>query len=160
MRTLRRAALALVAIAVVAAPAAAQAKALRVPFSSADFGKLRWLEGSWAGTSPTEQPLYERVHFVNDSTVEFSYYRDAGFARPTATGRLYLSAGRIYHTFGSNQWVATRAGEDGIYLVPMAGARNNFAWTVTSPTSWTSTMRTGIGGHERVIVYQMKRVNP
>lgn len=143
---------------VTAPPLVAQSKALRTPFTKADFASLRWLEGNWQGTADGEAPLYERIRVANDSTMEITYYRDPTFAQPTGDGRLYLSVGRIYHTFGANQWVATRAGADGLFLVAQTTGRNNFAWSFLSPDEWTSTMRTGIGGHERVLVYHMRRV--
>ena len=69
-------------------------------FAPADLAKLRWLEGSWEGTAPGEPAIYERYHFANDSTIEITYYRDPEFARETGSGRVYLSVGRLYHTFG------------------------------------------------------------
>jgi hypothetical protein len=133
----------------------------RTPYSSADLSKLKWLEGTWVGTSTEEAATYQRIHFADDSTIVITYYRDPSFTQETGTGRLYVSVGRIYHTFGSNRWVATRVDTDGIYLVPQTStANNNFAWSYQSPDTWTTTMRTGAGGHERVIVYSMKRQKP
>jgi hypothetical protein len=97
---------------------------------------------------------------VNDSTAEITYYRDPTFSQATGTGKVYLTVGRVYHTFGSNQWVATHVGDDGLFLVPQAAGRSNFSWSYVSPDAWTSTMRTGVGGHERVTVYEMKRLKP
>lgn len=131
----------------------------RTPYSVGDFAKLKWLEGSWEGTAPGETSLFQRIRFVNDSTAEITYYRDAGFSQESGNGRLYLSVGRVYHTFGSNRWAATHVGADGIYLIPQA-ARNNFDWKFVSPDSWTSTMRSGVGGHEHVTIYTMKRARP
>lgn len=132
----------------------------RTAFGPPDLAKVKWLEGSWAGTADGESSIYQRFKFVDDSTVEITYYRDDKFGQPTGSGRLYLSVGRIYHTFGSNRWVATRIGDQGLYLVPQSNARANFAWTFVSPNAWTFTMRSGVGGHERVTVYDMKRVSP
>jgi hypothetical protein len=132
----------------------------RTPYGTPDLAKVKWLEGSWVGTAPGENTIYQRFKFVDDSTVEINYYRDAGFGQQAGNGRLYLSVGRIYHSFGANRWVATRVGNDGLYLVPQTSARSNFAWTYVSPDAWTFTMRTGVGGREHVTVYNMKRVSP
>ena len=148
------------ALACLAAPASAQTGRSGGPptaFSTNDFGQLKWLQGKWAGTSAGEEPIYEQIRFLDDSSAELIFYRDAAFTQPTANGRLYLSAGRIYHTFGARMWSATRAGSDGIMLIPRVSANNKFQWTYVSPDAWTSTMRSGIGGHERVVVYDMKR---
>jgi hypothetical protein len=130
----------------------------QTPFAAADFAKLGWLEGSWAGTSPGETNIYQRFHMANDSTLEISYYGDPEFSRNTGTGRIYLSIGRVYHTFGAARWGASHIDANGVFFVPQVNVRNTFAWTVQSPDSWTSTLRSGVSGHERVTVYQMQRV--
>lgn len=152
------------ALAVFALPSVAQAQnprtgAPRTPFGAPDLAKVKWLQGSWSGTAEGEATIYQRFKFVDDSTVEISYYRDSEFGQLSGSGRLYLSVGRIYHTFGSNRWVATRIGDQGLYLVPQSTARANFAWTYVSPDAWTFTMRTGVGGREHVTIYNMKRVS-
>jgi hypothetical protein len=152
------------AFAAFAAPAVVHAQsprsgAPRTPFASSDLAKVKWLEGSWAGTAEGEATIYQRFKFVDDSTVEINYYRDPAFGQASGNGRLYLSVGRIYHTFGSNRWVATRIGDKGVYLVPQTTARANFGWAYISPDEWRFTMRTGVGGREHVTVYDMKRVN-
>ena len=137
-----------------------RAGAARVQYGTPDLAKVKWLQGSWAGTADGESTIYQRFKFVDDSTVEINYYRDSAFGQENGSGRLYLSVGRIYHTFGSNRWVATRIGNEGLYLVPQSTARSNFAWTYVSPDAWNFTMRTGVGGREHVTVYNMKRVSP
>jgi hypothetical protein len=128
------------------------------PFAAVDLAKLKWLEGSWAATSPDESPFYARYHVANDSTINITYYRDSSFAQPSGSGRIYLTVGRIYHTFGSGQWGATNVDSTGAYFIPQVNAHNTFAWTYQSPDAWTLTQRTGVSGHERVTVYHLKRV--
>lgn len=128
------------------------------PFAAADLAKLRWLEGTWEATSPGEPSIYERYHFANDSLIEITYYGDRGMSRETGNGRVYLSVGRVYHTFGPGRWGATHVDNDGVYFVPQVNARNTFAWTRQSAEEWTSTLRSGVSGHDRVTVYQMKRL--
>lgn len=153
---------ALAACVVPAGTAGAQgARAIpRTAYGTSDLAKVKWLQGSWVGTAQGETSLYQRFNFVNDSTVEITYFRDPAFGEPNGSGRLYLSVGRIYHAFGSNRWVATRISDDGLYLVPQSTARARYAWTFVSPDAWTFTMRTGVGGREHVTVYNMKRVSP
>jgi len=131
----------------------------KTPFGVGDFGKLKWLEGNWVGASPGEPGVFERYRFVNDSTVEITYFADSTFGRETGTGRLYLTVGRIYHTFGPSRWGASNIDANGIFFVPQVNARNTFAWTMQSPNAWTSTLRSGASGRERVTVYQMRRAN-
>ena len=127
-------------------------------FGVSDFAKLRWLEGWWEGTAPGETNIYQRARILNDSTIELTYYGDPDFTRETGTGRVYLSVGRVYHTFGSGRWGATHVDADGVYFVPQVNAHNTFAWSPQSPDAWTATLRTGLSGRERVTVYHMKRI--
>jgi hypothetical protein len=130
----------------------------KTPFGPKDFGKLRWMQGTWRATAPGEKTYYERYRFTNDSTIEISYYSDSSFSKETGNGRVYLSVGRVYHTFGPGRWGATSVDSSGIYFVPQVNAQNSFAWSFQSPDSWTATMRSGFSGRERVTVYQLERV--
>jgi hypothetical protein len=130
----------------------------KTAFALSDFGKLHWLEGTWVATSLGETTLYEKFHFADDSTVDITYYRDAGMAQPSGTGRLYLSVGRVYHSFGPNRWGATHVGADGVFFVPQVNARNTFAWDFKSDDEWTVTMRSGLSGRDRVTVWDLKRL--
>src|SRR5882672_1067195 len=64
------------------------------PFSTSDFSKLHWLEGTWQGTSPGEATVVQRIRFTSDSTIDITYYADSTRGRETGTGRVYLSVGR------------------------------------------------------------------
>jgi hypothetical protein len=155
-----------VAATVAAMPRAALAQAAsssqrgqpKTPFGTADFGKLRWAEGSWAATATDETPFYARYHFANDSTMEITYYRDSAFTQESGSGRVYLTVGRVYHTFGSGRWGATNVDGTGAFFIPQVNAHNTFAWSYESPDAWTLTQRSGLSGHERVTVYHMRRV--
>lgn len=141
------------------APAArAQRGQPRTAFSTADFARLKWLEGTWKGTAPNEAPFFERYRFANDSTIEITYFADSALTRTTGTGRVYLSVGRIFHTFGPGRWAATHVDDGGAYFVPQTNAHNTFAWSVQSPDAWTATVRMGLSGHDRVTVYEMRRI--
>lgn len=130
----------------------------KTPFAVSDLAKLRWIDGTWEATAPGETTLFERYRFANDSTIEITYFGDSTLSRATGTGRVYLTMGRIYHTFGPGRWGATHVDSSGIYFIPQVSAHNSFAWSYQSPDAWTSTMRTGLSGHTDVIVYQMRRL--
>ncbi len=130
----------------------------RTAFALSDFGKLRWLEGTWQATAADEATLYEKFHFSDDSTVDITYYRDQPMTQETATGRLYLSVGRVYHSFGPNRWGATHVGADGVFFVPQVNARNTFAWDFKDNNTWTMTARSGLSGRDRVTVWNLTRM--
>ncbi len=165
MTHLSRIALSLAVVAAGLLPSAAHSQASqrgqpKTPFAVADIGKLRWLEGTWKATAPGEREFFERYHFVNDSTIEITYYGDSTFTRETGSGRVYLSVGRVYHTFGPGRWGATTIDTAGVYFVPQVNAHNTFSWSYQSKDAWTATMRSGYSGRERVTIYQLQRVRP
>ena len=130
----------------------------KTPFATQDLGKLRWLVGTWKATAPNEPTHYERFKFANDSTIEITYFTDSTLARESGTGRVYLSVGRIYHTFGPGRWGATTVDSTGVYFVPQVNANNTFSWSPSSADSWTATQKSGYSGHERVTVFQLHRI--
>jgi hypothetical protein len=162
MKSLVNAALTRAALLVIVAAAPAIAQSQRgqpsTPFAVSDFAKLKWLEGTWRGSAPGQDPFYERYRFVNDSTMEISYYKDSTLTRETGTGRVYLTVGRIYHTAGPGRWGATRVDASGIYFIPQVNARNTFAWAYQTPDTWTATLRSGASGRETVTIFEMKRL--
>lgn len=164
MRSLIRALIlgaAMSAAAIPASSAAAQTSQRgqpKTPFGPKDFDKLRWMEGTWKATSPGEKTYYERFRFANDSTIDITYYADPSLATETGNGRVYLSVGRVYHTFGPGRWGATSVDSSGIYFVPQVNAQNSYSWSFQSPNSWTQTMRSGFSGRERVTIYTLDRI--
>lgn len=130
----------------------------RTPFGIADFAKLKWLQGDWAGSANDGSPLYARYKLTSDSTMDITYYRDSSFAQPTGNSRLYLSVGRVFHAYGPSRWGASHVGTDRAIFVPQEGVRSTLEWDYVSPNEWTATQRSGVGGHEHVTVYDMKRI--
>jgi hypothetical protein len=130
----------------------------KTPISLQDFSKLKWLSGDWAGTALGERELYARYRFADDSTIDITYFRDSAFSQPSADARVYLTVGRVYHTFGPSRWGATRVDTSGVFFIPQVMAHNTFAWQYESPNEWTSTRRSAYSGHEEVTVYHMRRV--
>ena len=71
---------------------------------------------------------------------------------------MYLSVGRIYHTFGPARWGATNVDRSGVYFVPQVNAHNTFAWSTVDRCMDSHSRNPGMSGRERVTVYQMQRV--
>lgn len=145
--------------AVVSASAEAQSRGQPVVFALADLSTLRFLEGTWVGEAPGQPMIYERYRFINDSTIEITYFGDSALSRETGTGRIYFAAGRIFHAFGSRRWGATRLDKEGAFFAPDGNARSTFLWAFNGGrNSWTSTLRSGAGGRETVTVFSMRRL--
>jgi hypothetical protein len=132
----------------------------KTPVSPADFAKLKWMVGSWKGTSAGETTLFERIRFTNDSTIDMTFFADSLTGRQTGVAKVNLSVGRVYYTLGPGRWGATRVDANSAYFVPQVNAHNTYNWVYQSNDVWTSTMRTGMGGKDRTTVYQMQRIAP
>jgi hypothetical protein len=127
-------------------------------FSLADLKKLRWIEGRWSGAAQGQKPFYEQYRFVNDSTLEISYFADSTFGQASGRGRVYLSVGRVFHVSGPSLWGASHIDESGAFFVPERNATNSVSWTFQSPDIWIATLRSSATGQEQVTVYQMHRI--
>lgn len=130
------------------------------PIAPADFAKLKWLEGAWKGTAVGETTIIERIRFADDSTIDISYFADSLTGRQTGTAKLKLSVGRVYLTLGPGRWGATRVDANGAYFVPQVNAHNTYSWLYKTNDAWSSTLRTGMGGKERITTYEMQRIAP
>ncbi len=163
-RKLRTAVLAVIAVVVasasVSATASAQSQRIlpKARFGAGDLKKLRWIEGRWSGSAPGQKPFFEQYRFVNDSTLEISYFGDSAFTRTNGGGRVYLSVGRVYHVSGPSLWGASHIDADGAFFVPERNASNSVSWSFQGPDIWIATLRSSATGQEQVTVYQMRRI--
>jgi len=67
---------ALAALAIVAAPAAAQSA---TAVSAEEFAALRWLEGRWVGSGGGVEAFYEQFRVLPDGTIEQTLWGDSAF---------------------------------------------------------------------------------
>ena len=112
--------------------------ATKSTFTSADFEKLRWLEGTWRGSGANGQdPFFERYHFDGDNKIAIDSLSDATSSKVDNQGSIYLENGEIIHKNGSMVWVASRSDGSLIEFVPKEKATNAFAWQKESADVWT-----------------------
>ncbi len=135
---------------------------VRVPvagrYTAQDFGRLRWLEGSWRGRLPDGGYFYERYRLVDDSTIAMRAFPDSLFARVTDSSNITLRGGTVAAEGGA-RWVATRLDSDAVDFASEGNASNNFTWKRDSPDRWTATLRSNDAqGRPRTTVYPMERV--
>ena len=127
-------------------------------YSAQDFGRLRWLEGSWRGRLPDGGYFYERYRLLDDSTIAMRAFPDSLFARVTDSSNITLRGGTVADE-GGTRWVATRLDPDAVDFASEGNASNNFTWKRDSPDRWTATLRSNDAqGRQRTTVYPMERV--
>lgn len=123
-------------------------------YTLAEFRSLDWLQGDWRGAGG-QRPFFESYELVNDSTIRIHYHADSTRSAERGTGRVYYSAGAIYHEADGATWAAVRLDSTGIHFAPQQGARNTFRWTRLSDTTWEAVLRFEDGSEAR---YEMSRI--
>jgi hypothetical protein len=124
-------------------------------YSLQDFGKLRWLEGSWRGEVPTGGYFYEQYRAVDDSTIAMRGFADSTFTQPNDSADIMLRGGRIIDRSTSSEYFATTLDSTRVEFTPAQPKNNHFSWVRESADRWTATLRPAQG---KTIVYPMVRV--
>jgi hypothetical protein len=137
-------------------PAAVQPAAGR--YSVQDFGKLRWLEGSWRGRLPDGGYFFERYRVQDDSTIVMQSFSDSTFAQATDSARITFRDGTIADE-GSTRWVATQLDSNVVDFASEQNAANGFSWERESPDRWKATLRSlNRERQPQTTVYPMDRI--
>ena len=130
-------------------------------YSVQDFGRLRWLDGSWRGRLPNGGFFYESYRLLDDSTILMSAFHDPEFSHASDSTLIVIRGGTVIDQ-SNPRWLATRLDASGVDFASERDASNNFTWTTESPKSpdrWTATLRSmGQDGRPRITVYPMERV--
>ena len=134
----------------------AQQAASPATFTPADFQRLRWLEGAWRGRGPGGPPFHERLAFVDDSTIEMTYYADSTLTSATGRGLVALREGRIIHEDRGARWRAVNSDLTDLQFAPVSRASNHFRWTYESADRWIATLVSASG---RETVYRLERLD-
>ena len=155
----------LLLVALAAAPAAAQGRAVPLHptrVTRADLARLRWIAGTWRGVGDGQAPFYERYRFADDSTLLVETFADSTLARVTETARYELRGGRLADD--GELWVAVAIDARSVQFAPVpgGGARNDFAWRRQGPDAWVADLHWPARGvsPERVRKYYLTRWAP
>ena len=125
-------------------------------FALADFGKLRYLEGTWRGTMANGNPFYESYHFVNDSTIAKGNHSDSTFKTKSDSSMIIFRNGAI---MDSSKSVYTAESLDSTVVDFRASPTYHFTWTREGNDAWTAKLFSKQpDGTEKVTVYPMKRI--
>lgn len=135
---------------------AAPAQPAPAKFALADFGALRYLEGSWRGTMPNGGVFYEAYHFLDDSTLLGAGITDSTFQAKKDSSVIAFRDGAV--TYTSNA-VYTVEKLDSTVVDFRASPTYHFTWTRESNDAWKATLYSKqADGTERVTAYEMRRV--
>lgn len=130
-----------------------------VILDKSQLAQLRWIEGTWRGTSANMPPFYERYTFANDSTLVMYSLRDTSGAVNDSTTYV-LRDGTFSNTGDGARWIAIAIGDDSVRFAPLARASNMFTWKRTGDNSWTALLEFPASGDREASsrTYQMRRV--
>ena len=125
-------------------------------FALADFGKLRYLEGTWRGTMENGNAFYESYHFVNDSTITKGGHSDSTFKTKSDSSTIVFRNGAILDSSSS---VYTAVSLDSTVVDFRASPTYHFTWTREGNDAWTAKLFSKQpDGTDRVTTYPMKRI--
>jgi hypothetical protein len=127
-------------------------------YSVQDFGKLRWLEGSWRGRLPEGGYFFERYRAQDDSTIVMQSFSNSTFAQASDSARITFRDGTIADE-GSTRWVATQLDSNVVDFASEKNAANGFIWARESADRWKATLRSlNRERQPQTTIYQMERV--
>ena len=130
-------------------------------FTTLDFARLRWIEGTWRGRQSDGRALYERYRVVDDSTIAMQAFADSTLTSTSDSARIALRDGTVAHEGGAARWAATRLDSAGVAFTPIEGATNGFTWTRDGADRWTATVTwPDKHGEARSVTYPMERIGP
>jgi hypothetical protein len=135
-----------------------QVAAAPVHFTLAEFGHLRYLEGTWKGTMANGNAFYESYRFVNDSTIDKGGHTDSTFKTKSDSSRIVFRNGVVLDS-GSSVYTAEKL--DSTMVDFRASPSYHFTWTREGADAWTARLFSKQpDGTDRVTMYPMKRVRP
>ena len=131
-----------------------------VVVSKAQVNALRWLEGTWRGTGGGVPAFAEGYKFANDSTIDISFFADSTAAKVSSTGKIVLTSGQLFYAGNGTEYVATKISPTSVTFVPKGtNGKNQFEWTMNTPTQWTAVLKGGTGEvTPPVVTYKMVKI--
>jgi hypothetical protein len=137
--------------------AAAPAQPVPAKFALADFGKLRYLEGTWVGTMANGHSFYESYHFANDSTILKGSHTDSTFKTKSDSSVIIFRNGIVMDSSAASVYTAEKL--DTSLVDFRAGPTYHFTWSRESNDAWTARLFSKqADGSEKVTTYPMKRM--
>ena len=131
-----------------------------VAVSKAQLNSLRWIEGTWRGSGGGVPAFAEAYKFVNDTTIEISFFTDSTATKVTGTGKILLTAGQLFYAGNGTEYAATKIAPNAVTFIPKGtNGKNQLEWTMTSPTQWTASLKGGTGEvTPTVVTYTMAKI--
>lgn len=129
----------------------------------ADVARLRWIEGTWRGVGAegtVQDAFFERYAFRDSVTLVVHHFRDSTLTAIADSSIYILDRGRFATTGTGPRWAAARIGDDMAVFIPIARARNAFAWRRgATADAWTAQLEfADAAGQPHRRAYAMTRV--
>ncbi len=106
-------------------------------FTTADIGKLKWIEGTWRGMDG-DTPFYERYKIVEGTMIVETLKEDGSV--DGEPGRFELKRGEFVTGDGDNRSAATEITDTYVQFVPvkLGSGMNSFRFEKGSDGTWTA----------------------
>jgi len=143
---------ALAALAIVAAPAAAQSA---TAVSAEEFAALRWLEGRWVGSGGGVEAFYEQFRVLPDGTIEQTLWGDSAFTERAGRATIEHRGDLVMKVrAGEIESVVTELREGSVRFEWAERGRPGFTWTRVSDDEWYAVLDRPGGAP---LIYNMRR---
>jgi len=133
---------------------------LEKKLSQSDFGKLRWLEGTWRGSDGKGLIFYERYQFLDGTIIEFkSFGQDQTLTRMKSKGTIVYEDGVILSREDSMGSIVTAIDDKSVHFLSQENLGNSYSFENESPDVWLARLKyTDSHGKPAETVYRMERI--
>jgi hypothetical protein len=133
---------------------------LEKKFLQSDFGKLRWLEGTWRGTDGKNLIFYERYQFIDETTIEFkSFGQDQTLTKIKRRGTIAYKDGAILSLEDSTGSTVIAIDDKSVHFESQGDPRNSYSFEKESRDIWLARLKyTDSQGTPAETVFRMERV--
>jgi hypothetical protein len=104
-----------------------------------DIERIKWLEGTWKGTTEGKEPFYEKYRF-EDTTMYEDSYEDSSLQKVTESAKYALINGEFRHTQDGKRVVVSELTDDKVVFIPVAGQSNSYTFEKQPGGKWRATV--------------------
>jgi len=100
-----------------------------------DIERIKWLEGTWKGTTEGKEPFYEKYRFEGTTMYEDSY-EDETLKNVKDTAKYALINGEFRHTQDGKRIVVSEIDDNHVVFIPAAHEGNSYTFEKQLGGKW------------------------
>lgn len=122
-----------------------------------DIARIKWLEGTWRGTSEEQEPFFERYTF-DGTSMTIDTFTDSSLKTVKDTSRYALINGEFRCTKNEKRTGVSEITDDHIQFVPVVGDGNPFRFEKQPEGKWRAVLDVpaASGKPAKQVIYNME----